>query len=440
MSAASPFTRRGVLALLVIGALLFLGALWAIGAGETGQSETDGQGHAGANGLNGYSAWSRLLEKRGYDVARGRDEGLLDDANLLILTPPLYMEPEDLARIIDNRRYYGPTLVVLPKWPTAPLPERSDLETGDGWVQLGEPQRAGWIGQMPDGSALATLSPDAERPATDERWSGLGLSGPLTTDIRVAGEADTRLLAPLVRDGQDRALAGYIRDNGYYEVLGELSGVPSFGEDEGLWPVVVVVEPDLVNNLGLARADRARLAIALVDAAQDGGDLPIVFDLTLNGLGAKSNLLTLALTPPFLAATLCLLLAGVLLAWRAFHRFGPAMSSGPAIAFGKHQLVTNNATLVMRSGRTRLLGAPYAASWLNRVARALGIPATRTHADAGGLLTEAQRRLHRLREPDAPADQPDLTSIYRALIDARDDNELISAARKAADVERIVHR
>lgn len=59
--------------------------------------------------------------------------------------------------------------------------------------------------------------------------------------------------------------------------------------------------------------ERAQLAEKIILATMDDYDMTITFDLTLNGLGESKNLLTLAFEPPFLAATLCLLFAALVI-------------------------------------------------------------------------------------------------------------------------------
>ena len=137
--------------------------------------------------------------------------------------------------------------------------------------------------------------------------------------------------------------------------------------------MTVAFEPDLFNNWGLADRNRALLAARVVDLAREGEDLPIVFDLTLAGLGGQRNLLSLAFDPPFLAATLCLILGLFVIGWRAFGRFGPPVTEGRALAFGKTQLAANAAGFLRRSGRLHLLGPPYAAMIGRRLAAIAGL-------------------------------------------------------------------
>jgi hypothetical protein len=90
--------------------------------------------------------------------------------------------------------------------------------------------------------------------------------------------------------------------------------------------VIFVFDADLFNNYGMSRASNAQLAEKLIQATLDGDPRKVSFDLTLAGYGRSPSLLALAFTPPFLAATLCLLLAAAVTLWRAYQRFGPPLA------------------------------------------------------------------------------------------------------------------
>ncbi|MGB3471810.1 MAG: hypothetical protein WBA51_13390, partial [Erythrobacter sp.] len=96
---ASPFTRTGVLGIVVIGFVAFLAMLYFLSAGETGPDNSkNGRAHAESNGLNGYSALVDLIEADGFSVSKSRAQSNLTTRDLLILTPPRYMDPEDLTK------------------------------------------------------------------------------------------------------------------------------------------------------------------------------------------------------------------------------------------------------------------------------------------------------------------------------------------------------
>ncbi|MEM8724338.1 MAG: DUF4350 domain-containing protein [Pseudomonadota bacterium] len=392
-----PFSRGAVLGMVVIGFTAFIAMLYFLSTGDTGGKDNNGAAHAAANGLNGYSALVRLLEAEGYEVNRSRETSGLDTPDLLVLTPPSFSDAEEITKIIQNRAYVGPTLVILPKWMAFGFPPGTPQEVQakvkEGWVQLGDAYPPDWVSEMDEPFAI---EPEV---ATDKTptWAGMEAQGELP-DTAVVGASPKSNQTALLIDGATRALAV------------EFSNVDTFGDSTDTEPVTYVIEPDMMNNYGLSDGERAAMALRLVERAGYGSDYPVTFDLTLNGLGASVNLLTLAFRPPFLAATLCLIVAMLIVGWRSFQRFGPAVANGPAIAFGKSRLVTNGAGLIMRAGRLRLLAKPYADLSARRLADALGLtkhdPETIDAALALRLPQEEpfSRRAARLRDATKPSE------------------------------------
>ncbi|MFL0355610.1 DUF4350 domain-containing protein [Erythrobacter sp. GH1-10] len=397
---ASPFSRFTVLAVVVVGFLAFIAMLYFLAAGDTGERRSNGAAHASATGINGYAGLARMLESQGFDVTLSRTPGGLETNDLLILTPGIYADAEELGQILQNRAYLGPTLVILPKWyasrPPRDLPAEAASEFEEGWVQLTGSTHLPWTDELPAPFGFEHKIENLEEDKS-LAWEGLELSGDLPTATIAYAEED-ELHDPLVTDAAGHALA--------INVLGE-EGTDFY--ENAHW-VIFVVEPDLVNNYGLADPERAKAALALVREAGYGDEYGITFDLTLNGFGGAENLLTLAFRPPFLAATLCLILAMLIIGWRAFLRFGPAAASGPEIAFGKKRLVSNGAGLIVRAKRLRLLAEPYATLTERRLAQRLGLarhdPETIDAALAARLPEEEpfSSRAERLRNAHTPHD------------------------------------
>lgn len=429
--ADNPFDPRMVLALLGFGALVFVALLYMIGAGMTGGDPNDGGGHIGGKGLNGYAALGQYLEKRGYAVSRVQSEAALDQPGLLVLTPPHGAEGKAIETIVSQRRRIGPTLVITPKWHAAPYPVGTK-GVKKGWVNLFRADTPDWPGFLDDVTVKVEPMRSGGKVA---RWSGAGLSGALPVSESVESGAGKTLI-PLVTGAQDaRVLAGFIADDGYYEALealGETDFVATEDADEEFYPLVVVFEPDLLDNYGMADAANARLAERLVAAALDGETKTVAFDLTLNGYARSANLLTLAFKPPFLAATLCLLMAALAVAWRAFNRFGPPRLGTRAIAFGKRALVDNAAGLIRRTRRLHLIAPPYADAARERLARALGLSA---HADAAATEAAIDRALA-ARHPDLPP----FSVRTAALRAARKPLDLLRAAQDLHALERTLTR
>jgi hypothetical protein len=407
----AAFSRAGALALVAGGLALFLAVLALIAAGEDFGGDTgNGQAHAASLGLNGYAGLVRLVEAQGYDVERSRSPRGLGTTGLLVITPPAYADPEAIDEILQDRTFTGPTLVIMPKWRAVPpppqLPPKAREQFKRGWVLLGGAFAAPWAGELPtsyrfDHRVFPKPVWPPEQPAkplAPGRWQGMGLSGALPA-------------APTLFAEPAAAHEVLIRDDGGRVLAFSVNPGEGIDEDNPAYPVIVLAEPDLANNYGLADPARAAAAIALVDRLADEGDIyEVTFDLTLNGFGASENLLTLAFRPPFLAATLSLMVALLIVGWRAFQRFGPPAAAAPDIAFGKRQLILNGAGLIVRARRFGLLGRPYAALVARRLAERLGLsrpdPEAIDAALARRLPAEEPftRRAARLEAADRPAD------------------------------------
>lgn len=428
---ANPFSPRAALALVLFGSLVFVALLWMIGAGMTG-STNDGGAHVGGKGLNGYAGLASLLEKRGYTVRRTRNDAAFDQHGLLVLTPPSLASAEEIAKAIEAHRYVGPTLLILPKWLTG---KATGKAAKTGWVALGGTASPSWADDL-SGIGKLDLRITALPPG-EVQWQAPGRTGTLPVPKTVQS-LSTGHVVPLVRDGAGGTLAGFVDDQGYYPVLADAAGVDvGAGDDEDIYPLIIVAEPDLLDNYGLADRDRAMLALRLVDVATGHEQaMPINFDLTLNGHGRSANLLTLAFTPPFLAATLCLLLAALVAGWRAFLRFGPPAATGRAIAFGKRALVSNAAGLIRRSRRLHLVTGPYATAARERLTAALALP---RNADVEAGEAAIDRALSARSASEGP-DAATFSAIAARLRAARRPHDIVKAAHDLHALERTLTR
>jgi hypothetical protein len=422
-SAPNPFSARSVLALVLFGAVVFVALLWMIGSGMTSPSGNNGGAHAAGKGLNGYAAVVQLLDKRGYQTSLSRSAATLDDPGLLVLTPPLGAKGAEIEAIVSKRRHIGPTLVITPKWQ---VQSAADAKGGKrGWVQLGGATTPQWPGFLDQVSVKITPG--------SKRWTAKGLSGALPVPASVLS-GNGRGLEPLAMDWNGHILAAYLQDEGYYPALEQVALGTGWepGDEDDLYPVILVFEPDLLDNYGMARKENARLAERLVAAALSGSPRRVAFDVTLNGLGRSPNLLTLAFTPPFLAATLCLLLAALALGWRAFLRFGPTLAGTRQIAFGKGPLVANAAGLIRRTGRLHLVTGPYADHLRERIARTLGLPRQPSPQAAEAAIDQALAQ----RLPDAPP----FSALAARLRAERRPLAIQRAAQELHSLERTLHR
>lgn len=385
---ANPFARTTVLLMVAIGFAAFLALLYAIGAGGALRPGNNGQAHGASSSAIGYSALGRLLEKTGTPVRYGRSPNALQQQDLLIVTPELSSDPVELAALINQRAFIGPTIIILPKWQASPI---QTLKTG--WVQLDAPFAA-----LQAPRVLSQLLPVKTRlEGVDDKFLPIPFIQPdrpeqkaammkqaLVSRVTITGQ---RLKTVLADPQTGRARVAVIEDGGWYPSLDpDAPTDPDPDAQQGRYPVVIVADADLMNNLGLARRKTAAQALQLIDAAWSGGGEGVVFDLTQNGLGASENLLSVAFRPPFVGAVASLLLAAIAFAWMAFFRFGPPVSEERPFGFGKTALVKGSAGLVRRLGREHLTSAAYADLMRDRAARALGLPPSLPSAEVDARL------------------------------------------------------
>ena len=167
---ANPFSPRAVLGLVLFGAVAFIALLWMIGTSYDGGDTNNGQAHAGGQGLSGYAALAGYLEKRGYRVERSRSEKATERPGLLVLTPPAFVDGKEIGRLVKEHRYWGPTLVVTPKWIAAPVPPQL-AQAKKGWVRLAGASEPTWKGFRDDVSISVRSGSGG--------WTGLGTDGRL---------------------------------------------------------------------------------------------------------------------------------------------------------------------------------------------------------------------------------------------------------------------
>jgi hypothetical protein len=457
MSQATPpaaFSVRAALVLVVGGTVLFVALLWMIGTGYGVDNSNDGGSHAGGKGLNGFAGLERLAASDGWQTALARDDAALDRPGLLVLTPDATAPGEDapgkqvafgreIARIVNRHRRIGPVIVISPKWLVQRL-GRAVPGAKDGWVALAGVQPPEWPGFL-DKVSVATLA--GTRGAT-LHWRASGLTGrlPDASVIEVGGGTDDagQALIPLVRvaggtePAKSPVLAAYVADGRPSPALDRmaLDGAHATGPVpvSAAYPLVLVFEPDLLDNYGMADPANAAFASHLLAATAPNGPRAIIFDLTLNGLGHAPNLLTLAFTPPWLATTLCLIMAALAAGWRSFCRLGPPRETSRELAFGKARLVENSGALILRTRRLHLLGSRYAAASRERIIRALALPRGVDTADTDAAIDRA------LAARQAGESAAGFAETIRNLHQARGETAIVAAAHALHQLERMLIR
>jgi hypothetical protein len=153
-------------------------------------------------------------------------------------------------------------------------------------------------------------------------------------------------------------------------------------------PIYILTEPDLMNNHGLADESTAQAALAIVRSLRRGASA-VRMDVTLNGMTREPSLLKALVEPPFRGATICALLAAILMALHALARFGAAAAEGRFAVRGKTALANNSAALVHMMRREAGMAARYVQASRDMVLARLG---RRNAEDADAVLAVMEAR------------------------------------------------
>jgi hypothetical protein len=353
------FRPRTVALILIIGLIGFLGMLVLGAFAPDMRSGRNGGAHALSNAAVGFSGLVRLAAETGREPQVIRDDRMFDTEDLVVLTPET--GAEDMTAALKTRAV-KPTLVVLPKWNTV-----ADRDT-PGWVR--------YTGLKPRFQPESVLAPVYPLGISRHRSGGKPL---IAVDVPQA----IRFTAPRpLQTVTGQGLRPLITDDAGGIVLGQV----------GYKPLYILADPDLLSNVGMTDAQQAASALALLDWMNSGGARSIKFDVTLNGLGHSPSPLKLAFEPPFLAMTLAIAAALLMVALQAMTRFGPARRRERAIAFGKEALIDNSAALVRKAGREARLGGRYADMIRERAVVAFGVPARLRDAAIDAYLDGLGRR------------------------------------------------
>lgn len=315
----------------------------------------DGRAHALSTSAVGFAGAVRLARETGATVNIGRTIGAQNRrTSLVIVTPEYAMNWAEFSNTTGRT-----TLLILPKWLVGQDP------THRGWVS-----RVGTAPPQAIGQILEEIAPGTQ-VVRDAGTSAPQLSAP---DGKIdAGGAIEEFqtisgasLSPVVIDAQGRGVVARVLRGGR------------------MTSVFVLSDPDFLNTQGLANLQNARAGLSILRYLRPNQE-PIVFDVTVNGLGSARSPLRLAFEPPFLGATLALVFAMVLLGWRAALRFGPSVRAARVIALGKAVLANNSAALIRLTGREHKLGPGYARLTASVVTEAAGF-GRKEEAEAAPLL------------------------------------------------------
>ncbi|HZO93221.1 MAG TPA: DUF4350 domain-containing protein [Candidatus Baltobacteraceae bacterium] len=305
----------------------------------------------------GYSVLSRVLEAEHVPVAVGTaPEPVARARDALVIAEPRNTEAV-LRRVRAALRGSGTFVLVLPKRRGVSDPKQPDFIADDYLVSR---RTAADVLRLVDPSGSVV------RPGTVRVWTSRlpGIAGPSLGDpqLMVAPHVE-----PWLADA-DGVLIGETRRAGTR--------------------VVVVADPDFLENHGIARASNADLAVALLRRVLGPGGT-VLFDEDVHGYGSDPlGLLRLVFGFPFVLITLQIAIAAALLAWSGAVRFGAPVPREPALGIGKRSLVESAARLLDEACDPRYVVERYRETLLRDAAarehapRGLSIPGLRAWFEA----------------------------------------------------------
>jgi len=344
MSDAAPiFSRKLMLGWIAGAVVIFAASLYLMGSKEYEGPESAGASTYSRSAI-GHAGIFDVLQRLDIPVVKSLSNSMeqVGAGGVLVLAEPrASLRQDDLNSKLKAER----VLLVLPKWFGLPS------DNHPGWVR----QVAG-RSTLDASSVVSLVAPRMEvaREYGPVLWTTNEL------DLRPDVVKPTQLMRGT---GLRPVIAG---DQGM--LVGELV--------ERNRRVLVLSDPDVIANHGLAREGNAALAVALIKRLR-GANGTVVFDETIHGYTAPAeNPFALMFRFPFAIATVQGLIAVGLLLWATMARFGAPQSVPPPLSAGRAGLLQNMAMLIEFTGHEQVMIRRYVEETLRHVARQLHAPRT----------------------------------------------------------------
>lgn len=373
-SSRSAFSPTTMLALILVSFVCVTGLVLLSSMEPELRSGNDGRAHALSKSSVGYSAIVSLTRVLRHPVSLARRQLEQEESRpTLILTPP---SSTDADQLLDYNYTVAPIVLMLPKWQAEQDPQKP------GWVKL--------VGVVPT-ELVKDLIPEEWQGSAFEMKESNG-----TRNVALRYQSFVRNQAADLGASKPIKYLRTISGSNWFTIVPGPDGGAVIAKHKDL-NLYVVSDPDLFNNAGLADLNQARLlGYFLEDIGV--GERAVAFDLTFNGFQRQPSISRLALEPPLLGATLCVLLAGILIAFQAATRFLPPRPEARALSLGKRALADNTAALIRMGKREPRMAIPYAMLIRRQVMKAMGIAQNEDTAalhetlDRAGALRNSQTR------------------------------------------------
>jgi uncharacterized protein DUF4350 len=342
MSDAAPiFSRKLMLGWIAGAVVIFAASLYLMGSKDYEGPESAGASTYSRSAI-GHAGIFDVLQRLDIPVIKSLSKSLeqVGAGGVLVLAEPRSsLRQDDLISKLKAER----VLLVLPKWFGLPSDNRP------GWVREVR-ERSTFDASSVVGLVASRM--EVVREDAPVLWTTNEL------DLRPNVVKPTQLMRGT---GLRPVIAG---DKGM--LVGELV--------ERNRRVLVLSDPDVIQNHGLAREGNAALAVALIKRLR-GANGTVVFDETIHGYTAPAeNPFALMFRFPFVIATVQGLIAVGLLLWATMARFGAPQSVPPPLSAGRAGLLQNMAMLIEFTGHEQVMIRRYVEETLRHVARQLHAP------------------------------------------------------------------
>ncbi len=340
----SVISRRVTAWLLAVGVASFTCAvLLSMFGGGLGPGPS-----AGANAYSvsaiGHRALAETLRTLGIQVvlSRHRSAQRAGSAALLVVAEPR-LSSEDAEDLGTELAEAETILLVLPKWrgragALNPL-----------WVE-----RTRLLPETTVETVLRAIASDAAitRVPGGLTWSAYGLQGSIGPGVE-AQLINSSAMEPRIRVG-DGILVGEVHT------------------DRGQ-RIVVVSDPDILSNHGLARDDNAAIVVSLIEELRPPG-APVIFDEVAHGFARRPSVWQPLFEVPLVVPTALAAIAIAVTLWAGTGRFGGPIPAPKRLRAGKRDLIANAADLLALGGHHRETLQRYFAVTLRAVAARLNAP------------------------------------------------------------------
>jgi hypothetical protein len=342
MNGETIFSRRVLVGWAAAAVVVFAASLFFMGGGQVGDPAAIGPSTFSRSAI-GHAGIADVLRRLEIPVVKSRYDSLaqLSRGSVLVIAEP---NPDSSSEAAVRTLLKADTiLLVLPKW-----------------VGIRSDKKPEWLQQVSESNIAAV------------RWT-LRLMiprGEVTREnVQISWTTNVFNLAPNLL-----APTQLVRAEGLVPLIAAEQGILLGELTDRNRKIMILSDPDVISNHGIARAGNAALAVEIFKRLR-GPSGVIVFDETVHGFVAgPANPFLLLFRFPFVIATLQAAIAIALLLWATMARFGAPQPAPVALSSGRQGLLLNIAGFIEFTGHRQVIIRRYIQETIRDAARQLHAP------------------------------------------------------------------